>query len=441
MKLLVVLFFSLVVSPAAFASETGGSHQLANVNPLIIIPFAVLLLSIALLPLINKHWWEEKYPYFAFLLGGIVILYYLVLVNDVTSLMHTGLEYFSFVSLVGSLYVITGCILLKVDRKSTPLLNCAILLFGSVFANIVGTTGASVFLIRAYIKINRKRLRPYHIVFFIFLISNIGGALTPIGDPPLFLGYLKGVPFFWTLEKVWHIWAFAVLALIGLFYLIDSRNYAKNNQENDSQYSNKIVVEGKRNFIYLGAVLGAVFLQSPLREIVMLGAAAIAYKNCKKYILKANDFNFEPIREVAILFFGIFSCMIPALQWLEANAGSLGIQSAGQFYWGTGLLSGILDNAPTYLNFLSAAFGIHNLEMSTDMMVFVEEQWKLLQAISVAAVFFGAMTYIGNAPNFMIKSISEQSKAEVPTFVGYIGKYSIPILLPLFFVVWLIFFR
>ncbi|MCW8824229.1 MAG: sodium:proton antiporter, partial [Ignavibacteriaceae bacterium] len=296
---------------------------------------------------------------------------------------------------------------------------------------------------------------PYHIVFFIFLVSNIGGALTPIGDPPLFLGFLRGVEFFWVIGHVWYIWLPTILLITLIFVLIDSRNVSKD--EKVEKFSGKIEFKGMKNVFYLLVIVISVFIDpaviswipslSPLpfgiREIIMFSMVVIAYRTADEDILKANEFNFEPIKEVAYLFVGIFATMIPALQLISHEANVLGEKlTPGIFYWATGVLSSFLDNAPTYLNFLSAALGKYgmNVNLASDVSGFAQLHPIYLAAISVAAVFFGAMTYIGNGPNFMVKSISERSGIKMPSFFGFMIKYSIPVLIPIFTIVWLVFY-
>jgi len=356
---------------------------------------------------------------------------------------------------LSSLFVASGGILIKVDKKATPWLNAGILLFGSVIANIIGTTGASMLLIRPFIKINKDRIKPYHIIFFIFLVSNIGGCLTPIGDPPLFLGFLRGVRFFLVITEVWYIWLPTVLLVTAIFVLVDSRNKATTVSE--VSYSGKIEFRGMKNVFYLMIIVASVFIDpavmswvpklSPLpigiREIIMFSMVIIAYKTADEYVLKANEFNFEPIKEVAYLFVGIFATMIPALQLISHEANVLGEKlTPGIFYWATGLLSAFLDNAPTYLNFLSAAMGKFGMDVNlpSEVLRFEKLHPIYISAISVAAVFFGAMTYIGNGPNFMVKSISERSGIKMPSFFGYVFKYSFPILIPIFTIVWFVFY-
>ncbi len=440
-----------VVQEAAESHEAG--HNLPD--PFMVLPFVVLLLMIATGPLFYAHFWEKNYPKISILIGLVTVVYYLVFLKDTHSLLHTLTEYLSFIALLGSLFVASGGILIKVDKKSTPMLNVAILLFGAVLANIFGTTGASMLLIRPFLKINKDRIKPYHVIFFIFLVSNVGGALTPIGDPPLFIGFLRGVNFFWFIEHIWHIWLPTVLAITLVFYFFDIRNKGP---ENDStEYSGKIEFKGGKNLIYLGIILLSVFIDPGvmswvpdlrpfplgLREIIMFGVMYASFKTADKEILKYNEFEFEPIREVAYLFIGIFATMIPALQLIAHEANVYGSElSAGIFYWATGGLSGFLDNTPTFMNFLSAAMGKFGLDVNSakEVVDFQNMHALYLRAISVGAVFFGAMTYIGNGPNFMVKSITERAGLRMPSFFTYFIKYAIPILLPIFTIVWLVFF-
>jgi Na+/H+ antiporter NhaD/arsenite permease-like protein len=308
-----------------------------------------------------------------------------------------------------------------------------ILLAGALIANVIGTTGASMLLVRSFLNNNRHRYRPYMIVFFIFVVANIGGALTPIGDPPLFLGYLNGVPFFWVAARVWHIWLIALALVLGLFYWLDSRNRAG---LSGARRRTVVNVQGYRNLLFLALVLVAVFARTPVRELIMIGAAAASYTFTRKGIHHRNQFHFKPIIEVAVLFAGIFVTMAPVLNLLEVNAARMGIKSATGFFWATGGLSGFLDNAPTYRTFLEVALGLTGGGISN----LLRANPEFVTAISLGAVFFGAMTYIGNGPNFMIKSIAEHRHLRVPHFFEYVYRYSLPILIPVFFVVWLLLF-
>lgn len=420
-----------------------------------VIPFVTLLLMIATGPLFYRHFWEKHYSKIAMLLGLITVGYYLFILHNTRTVLHTLDEYISFIALLGSLFVASGGILIKIDRKSTPMLNSLLLLFGAVIANIIGTTGASMLLIRPFLKINKDRIKPYQIIFFIFIVSNIGGALTPIGDPPLFLGFLKGVGFFWVIAHVWYIWLPTVLAIIIIYYFVDSRNMPEG--RSDINYSNRIEFKGFKSVIFLGVIILSVFIDPAvmswvpsldpipigIREIIMLSIIFISYKSTNPEILAANEFDFEPIKEVAFLFIGIFATMMPALQLIAYESNEYGQSlTPGIFYWATGSLSAFLDNAPTYLNFLSAAMGKFNLDVNipTQVLDFELAHPIYLSAVSVAAVFFGAMTYIGNGPNFMVKSISERAGIKMPSFFGFLFKYAVPILLPIFTLVWLIFY-
>ena len=464
------------VDPSAAAADTAHAAQDADhedsyeeghhgaIPPVwLVIPFIALLLMIATGPLFYVHHWHHHYPKYAVGLGAIVTLYYLVVLHDPISMLHALTEYLSFIALVASLFIAASGIFLKVNARGTPLANISLLSVGAVTANLIATTGAAMLFIRPFMRLNKGRLKAYHIVFFIFIVANVGGGLTPIGDPPLFLGFLRGVPFFWTLSHVWTIWLPAMIVLLGIFYVIDSRNKAKSITELNPG-DKKISLEGTHSFIFVIIIVISVFIDpnvitamkgTPLdlvgtyhlpfglREIIMFSMCFVAYRYCNKEALQKNEFTFEPIREVGWLFLGIFACMVPALalisNFASENAASL---TETAFYWGTGTLSAILDNAPTYLNFLAAAMGKVGLDVGVPEQVkaFAGEHMRYLQAISVAAVFFGAMTYIGNAPNFMVKAIAESNNVDAPSFIGYLVKYGLTILLPVYFLVWVVFY-
>jgi Na+/H+ antiporter NhaD/arsenite permease-like protein len=453
--LITALLFKSNANAAAIVQENFSSVRVLP-TPYMIIPFILLLLLIATGPLFYKHFWERHYPKVSIILGLIVVLYYVIFLNEYVGLMHIVTEYISFIALLSSLFVASGGIFIKVDRKATPYVNVLFLLFGAVISNIIGTTGASMLLIRPFIKMNRDRIKTYHVIFYIFLISNIGGALTPIGDPPLFIGFLRGVPFFWVIENVWYIWIPTLFLVLAAFFVFDKLN--NKNTEVNTKYSGKIQFKGYKNLIYLAIIIFSVFLDpgifswvpnlSPvpfgIREIIMFAVVFLAYKQSDAGILRANEFDFEPIKEVAYLFIGIFLTMVPALELIaEAARVNSNFLNAGTFYWATGGLSSFLDNTPTYLNFLSAAMGKYalNVDIKSHVQEFVIQDDIYLRAISVAAVFFGSMTYIGNGPNFMVKSICERAGIEMPSFFTYMIKYSIPILIPLFFIIFYIFFH
>lgn len=453
---------------AAGDEHAEGDHP--GPAPWSVIPFAVLLLMIATGPLFYPKFWHHYYPHVAAVLGTIVVVYYLAFLHDYHHPVHSLAEYASFIALLTALFVAAGGILIKVDIEGTPWVNAGLLVIGAVVANVIGTTGASMLLIRPFLRLNQGRIKPYHVVFFIFIVSNVGGALTPIGDPPLFLGFLKGVPFEWTIIHAWPMWILGVGLLTMLFVFIDNRN--KETGDSQQAKTGKIEIVGGKNVIFLIITIGAVFIDpnvielpsflyityhgdkiSYLRELIMFVMAFVAFKTSSKEALKGNDFNFEPIKEVAFLFIGIFATMMPALQLIsEFASGHTGLVNQHSLYWATGMLSGVLDNAPTYLNFLAAAMGkvstaAHPMDIGVKENVLQFSQGipepmsvTYLLAVSIASVFFGAMTYIGNAPNFMVKSIAEQLGIEMPSFVGYVIRYSIPYLLPTLFITWALFF-
>jgi len=411
------------------------------------LPFVVLLASIAVFPLLNKQWWDKYFPVVSIGMGILVIQYYVFVIHSIIPILDSLHEYISFIALIGSLYVITGGIHIRLNGRSKPVTNVIFLAIGAVIANIVGTTGASMILIRPYLRVNHYRIKPFHIIFFIFIVSNVGGALTPVGDPPLFIGYLKGIPFFWSINNLWYIWLFAIAALLLIFYIIDDyhfENLTHHQQNLAEEIGEHAKVEGLFNIFYLAIVLIAVFISNPpfLREVLIVLAGLGSYYSTSSKIHKKNNFDFIPIKEVAILFLGIFIAMVPALDWIRQNSENLGLQHAGQYYWATGALSSVLDNTPTYLNFLNAALGQFGSKgIAAQIGYFLQSQRIIIQAISIGAVFFGAMTYIGNGPNLMVKSIAEQAGIECPSFISYILKYSLLILLPLFVIIWFLFFR
>ena len=426
-------------------------EQFIQPNPWMILPFAILLAAIALGPLINADAWGKQYPKIAFGLGAITLGYYLFSLKAHAHVLGVAHEYVSFIILIGSLYVVSGGIHITVKGEATPLENVFFLLIGAVIANVLGTTGASMLLIRPWIRMNKYRVTAHHIVFFIFIVSNVGGCLTPIGDPPLFLGYLKGVPFAWVPEHCWPMWAVGVGLLLAMFYVVDVRNFRRAPQAIRAELAeppDTFKFQGLHNVFFLAVILGAVFVPRPifLREGLMLAAAVGSWFTTNKQIHASNHFNFHPIQEVAILFVGIFATMMPALDWLQANAvhyaDKLGGFSPTLFYWGSGTLSSVLDNAPTYLSFLSASAGEAVADPAKIATLTADTKFhELLVAISVGAVFFGANTYIGNGPNFMVKAIADQQKVHTPGFLGYVFKFTLPFMLPMLAVVWFLFFR
>lgn len=457
---------TISLSDSNLSSDKGDTGH-ASVPSWVVFPFVLLLLMIATGPLFYEHFWHKNYPYVAVALSAFVVFYYIFILHNVHSPIHAFAEYIQFIALLSALYIASGGIMIEVDKEAKPLVNIGILLVGALIANIIGTTGASMLLVRPFIRLNKNRIKSYHVIFFIFIVSNIGGSLTPIGDPPLFLGFLKGVPFFWTLEHNVLPWAFSIITLCVVFYIIDKNNKADFSFGEETPIpTGKVSMVGSRNFFWLAVVVGSVFLDpnvlewvpaihyegqkfSFLREIIMFVAGYLSYKTADQKAIKGNEFDFEPIREVAFIFVGIFGTMMPALELVGNFAQSVegaALINHNTLYWGTGILSGFLDNAPTYINFLTAAMASQGASILNiqEVVSFSEGGYHdsvlSLKAISVAAVFFGSMTYIGNGPNFMVKSIAEQVGIKMPSFFGYIIRFSIPFLLPLFILVWIIFF-
>jgi Na+/H+ antiporter NhaD/arsenite permease-like protein len=417
-------------------------------GPLLMVPFVLQLAAIALMPFLAHHWWERHYPKVSVVLGSVPVLYYLLVLHAGNRLLEALHEYASFIILLASLFIAAGGIHIMVKGEATPRRNLLFLIIGAILANLIGTTGASMLLIRPWVRMNRYRITGFHTVFFIFLVSNIGGALTPIGDPPLFLGFLKGIPFWWTLEHLWRPWLLVVGLIGAIFYLIDRGNFLRAPRfVRDKETSEeKWGIKGLVNLLPLAAILLGVFLPSPWREIVMTSAAVLSWCITPRQIHEMNAFSFAPVREVAWLFLGIFATMIPALDYLEHHANALASSfgmGALHFYYFTGILSSVLDNAPTYLAFLSVELGLQGgtLGNPQDVLRVATQDPAHLIAISLGAVFFGAMTYIGNGPNFMVKSIVSESGATTPGFFGYILRFALPILLPVLALAGWIFLR
>ncbi len=486
-------------NPTITQEETGHStHEAGHVKEELpfwsVIPFVAILLSIAILPVASHataHWWENNNNklIIAGVLGGISLV--LLLSKGYShEIVHTVVfDYVPFIILLGALFYISGGIVIKGDIKATPLNNTLYLLIGASLASFIGTTGASMLLIRPLLKTNSERKHVVHtVVFFIFLVSNIGGSLTPLGDPPLFLGYLKGVPFTWTFSLLPDM-LFAAVLLLGVYFVWDTMAFKKetfHDKKADSKAAVPFSIEGQINFVWLfGVILSVAFLNSNyipaikenhylgfIREAVLIALIAASKFTSKEEFRKFNNFTLHPIQEVAYLFIGIFICMIPALVLLEAHGKALGVTTQWQFFWATGFFSSVLDNAPTYLTFGSLAAGLYGLS-TEQFYLLATHSWDsigqfvtnptdlekvtaaiaqlkannftegtlegILKAISVGAVFMGANTYIGNAPNFMVKSVAEENGIKMPSFGGYLA-YSIGILVPIFVIMTFVFF-
>ncbi len=402
-----------------------------------IIPFGAMLLAIATLPLTAPHWWEPNRNklILSVLLGAPVLALYLV--RQPGALTGMAGEYVSFIILVAGLYAISGGLLLRGDLEATPATNTVFLALGATLASLIGTTGASMLLIRPLLQTNRERRRVKHtVVFFIFLVSNIGGLLTPLGDPPLFLGYLQGVPFTWTF-RLWGPWLTMVGTLLVTYFIWDSTQHARESitaRRRDREQIEPLRVRGAGNVVLLaGVVLAVALLHAPVREVVIVALAGLSLWRMPRSIRRANGFTAAPMVEVAVLFFGIFLTMIPALELLRLRGHELGVREPWQFFWASGLLSSFLDNAPTYLTFLALGQGLR----LTNEIVGVPH--AILAAVSIGSVAMGANSYIGNAPNFMVKAIAEASGIRMPGFFAYMA-YSGGVLIPLFVALTYLFF-
>jgi len=482
--------FSCFFSPAAFgvfvalsgflffgaAFADGAAPASAAPHLLWVLPFACLLLAIGLLPLLPRvsHWWEPNGNKLivSLSLATVVCAYYLLRdrgfgharpgMESLLEMLHHAVvaDYIPFIVLLFSLYTISGGIRLTGDIPARPLSNCGFLLLGALLASFIGTTGASMLLIRPLLQTNSERKHVVHtVIFFIFLVSNIGGALLPVGDPPLFLGYLRGVPFLWTLHLFPH-WLFATGLLLALYFAMDTLAYRKERPEDiarDESRRYAFRLHGKRNLVLLGGVVLAVGILAPgqrlpftqwilpqwyLREIVQLALTGISLALTPRRIHAENHFNFTAIGEVGALFIGIFITMQAPIEILKIEGASLGVTTPLQFFWVTGGLSSFLDNAPTYAVFFELAGSLRHLDVP--MLSNVTTATGVipnphLVAIACGAVFMGANTYIGNGPNFLVKSIAESRGIRMPSFFGYMI-YSGLILIPLFGLITLIFF-
>jgi len=419
-----------------------------------VAPFALLLLCIAVLPLAAGHWWEKhrNKGLLVALLGLPVAAW--VASHEPGAVLHAAHEYASFIVLLGSLFVISGGIVVRGTIAGTPGVNAVLLGIGAVLASLIGTTGASVVLIRPLLRAISVRQRTAHVVvFFIFVVSNAGGLLTPLGDPPLFLGFLRGVPFFWTLRLL-PVWLLVVGALLMIFYVVDSTIFRQEDlatpgdlDEVAVHHAVPVHVVGLGNLGFLAGVVavlvasGTLGLPGGVQEAGMLCMAAMAWWTTPRALREENQFSWGPIVEVAILFAGIFATMVPALEILQVRGPELGLSQPWQYFWASGILSSFLDNAPTYLTFASAASGLAGTDAGHLTQLLATAQGPgLLTAISVGSVLMGANTYIGNGPNFMVKAIAEQGGVRMPGFFGYMA-WSGAVLVPLFVVVTFIFFR
>src|SRR5882724_4283957 len=410
-------------------------------HPALLGPFAILLLSIAIFPLILQQHWERHYQKMCALLAATTCAYYVFALHGAARVQHAAGEYASFVIVVGAFFVVASAIHLHIPRPASPLSNVAFLFGGSILANFIGTIGASMLLLRPFLHMNRGRGNAMHVAFFIFIVANLGGALLPVG-PPLFLGYIKGVPFLWAALHCWPQWLTATGALLVIFFIADT--IACSRRSVAETPSTHFHCYGKWNFgALLALLLILVFVPNGLREPLMLMVAVVSYFLTPRRVFEANEFSWRPFIEVAWIFLGIFGTMIPVLDYVEFHATDFHLASDARFYWGTGLLSGVLDNAPTYLTFLTAALSLDHLDINhlPDVAQFASSHGNRLAAISLAATLFGGLTYIGNSPNLLVRAIAESRHVPAPGFLAYTIKYALPILVPVLALVGLLFFR
>jgi Na+/H+ antiporter NhaD/arsenite permease-like protein len=455
------------------AAEHGAAHpDLGPSMPLwSCLPFAGMLLSIALMPLLLPRFWHHHFgKVSAFWAASLAVPFLLVhRGNALYEIVHILMaDYVPFIILLWSLYTVSGGILLSGRLSGTPLVNTLMLVVGTVLASWMGTTGAAMLMIRPFLRANQhRRQRTFMVVFFIFLVANIGGALTPLGDPPLFLGFLHGVSFFWTLQIMPHMLLAAGLLLV-MYFLLDNYFYRREEPAapSDEEGRTALRLEGAHNFIFLAGIVGAVLfsgvaklgvidffgihrgVQDYFRDLLLIIMGLLSMVTTRIETRERNEFTWFPIIEVALLFIGIFITMIPCLLILKAGSqGALAflmemVQKPYHYFWITGILSAFLDNAPTYLTFFNTAIGSFaaGLPEPEAVAIMMGDRAAYLKAISAGAVFFGACTYIGNAPNFMVRSIAEEAGTPMPSFFGYILKYSLVFLVPCFALVSLVFF-
>lgn len=446
----------------AYWQNMGTGSLLLN-----ILPFVGLLLMIAILPLIPKvdHWWHQNKN--KLMVAGFCavagVAFYIFPTGDWHKVLHTYTEYAAFIALLASLFIISGGIYISGPFAGFPHVNTMFLALGALLANLMGTTGASMLLIRPLITANKPRKHKTHLmVFFIFIVANCGGLLTPLGDPPLYMGFLRGVPFEWTLRLLPE-WFVMIGMLLLVFLVLDTYLFTREELETKESLTHivqsgadgkKLKIDGARNLGFLGLVVGVILTSGYLihpflkanyglsnadigaqlfQVVALIVITAISYFTTPSRVREANAFSFEPILEVACIFVGIFGAMIPALTILEAKGSLLPLKSAWQYFWVTGGLSGFLDNAPTYLTFVTLAASKNGVP-TAPLTEFTAQFPELLAAISTGAVFMGALTYIGNGPNFMVKTIAEHSNIKMPSFGGYM-LWSFSVLIPLLVII------
>jgi Na+/H+ antiporter NhaD/arsenite permease-like protein len=420
----------------------------SEASPLSMIPFAALLATIALAPILLREPWRKHAPKVCSAFAAVTVSYYLVALDSGSAVLSAGFEYASFIIVVGAFFVVASGIHVRVHGRSTPGLNAAFLVTGAIVANLLGAVGASMVLIRPWIALNRSRFAAYHAAFFIFVVSNIGGLLLPVG-PPLLFGFVKGVPFWWVAQRCWAPWLVTLVAVVLVFWVWDRRNFRASitvprETEPDCHASQKWQCIGGTNLVAMAAMLTTLILApAGWRELLIIAIATTAYCFTTPEIRRLNEFTFAPLKEIAWIFLGIFGTMIPVLDYMERHARDFGLHSDLHFFWITGMLSAVLDNAPAYLTFFAGALGLHGLSIDNtgDVARFIAANDRSLVAISLGATFFGALTYIGNAPNLLVAAITQHARVPTPTFFGFILKFALPTLIPVFALVAFLFFR
>lgn len=415
------------------------------------LPFVVVLLGVALLPTLTPRFWRKYHTLFLSLLS-IPVLALTAAVN-VDWLFKAFTDYVSFICLLGALFSIGGSLYVHGTPKANPITNILFMAFGAISASFIGTLGASMLLIRPLIRSNRGRKHEAHvIIFFIFIVSNAGGLLTPLGDPPLLLGYLSGIPFWWTL-KLLPIWMFVISSLIGIFLGLDSYFYLHDPDFRGPMKQDirgKFNIIGKKNLLLIPFLIAGLFLpkmiiptfafwQIAIRVFILVLVIYINHRITPKQLSTMNNFTWEPFEEVAFIFAAIFVTMIPAVKYLETHALQVGVSTPWAFYWISGVLSGILDNAPTYASFFAVAQGLGNDFAMINLENGRQISEPLLIGLSSGSVLFGAMTYIGNGPNLLVKAVAENERIKMPSFFGFM-LWSISFLLPVLFLTALFFF-
>ncbi|MDQ5984447.1 MAG: hypothetical protein CSYNP_00142 [Syntrophus sp. SKADARSKE-3] len=478
--ILIGLATFLTIAEPVFASpvtETSALDVGQSLPLWTIIPFVGILLSIALCPLMTPNFWHRHFGKVSAFWGLLFAIPFLCTYRDAAfeSIVHIVLiDYIPFIILLWGLFTISGGIMISGSLRGTPLMNTVLLIIGTLLASWVGTTGASMVMIRPVLRANRGRIHKAHIIcYFIFLVANIGGALTPLGDPPLFLGFLHNVPFFWVTTHIFPHFLVTAALLLLFFYTVDTYYYRKETvfREGPAEEKTTLHIDGLCNLVLLAGVIGIILVsgfwkagfvtflgvtvefQNLLRDAVIMILGFFSLRLTPKTLRAANEFSWGPIQEVAKLFAGIFITIVPVLAILKAGSeGAMAglveaVQTPACFLWISGILSSFLDNAPTYLSFFTMALGKTGLTeaqiptaLASGAAMANPAFISYLTAISVGTVFMGAISYIGNAPNFIIKSIAEESGVNMPGFFGFMFKYSIPVLIPIFILVTLIFF-